>query len=77
MYNDYYLEQINNKMSIANSNIEELIEKQETIITQQQEIISGEILLRQNLQQNTNLTAIMTLCTVMAFIYTFIVRCLK
>lgn len=36
MYNEYYLQEINNKMTINNNKLESIIEKQENIIKNQE-----------------------------------------
>lgn len=73
MYNDYYLEQINNKLN----SLEELIENQETIITNQEILISGDNGINNKIEQMT--PAIYTIAIVMTLyvIFYYVVRCLK
>lgn len=69
MYNDYYLEQINNKLQITNSKLLDLEENQEAIkglITQQ---ISGDIEIKQIQQTNLNIE-VGILCGITAAIIT-------
>lgn len=84
MNNEYYLNQINNKIATTNGNLDEIIENQQalinnqvTIIEYQQEIISGDQLLRQQITKNVELTFIVALICTMTIIYQFIIRCFK
>jgi len=70
MYNDYYLEQINNKLQDTNINLQEVIENQEKLISGDKEIVSQLI----NLQQGN--VALM-FCLLLTLIYTFIKGCFR
>lgn len=70
MYNDYYLEQINNKLITNNNLLNEIIQNQETLI-------SGDRVIRE--QQYTQIKGIAMIEVLIAIIlmYLFIVRSLK
>lgn len=77
MYNDYYLEQINNKLTTTNSKLEEIIENQEVIIEKQEEQISGDKEIIETLNVEISHIVCANLILVLALIYTFITRCLR
>lgn len=70
MYNDYYLEQINNKLITNNNLLNEIIENQETLI-------SGDRKIRE--QQYTQIKGIAVIEVIITIIlmFLFIVRSLK
>lgn len=77
MYNDYYLQQIDNKLNISNNNLNEIIENQEIIIEQNQTLISGDREIITNQQILYNGIGIEILIITIILIYHFIERCLK
>lgn len=77
MYNDYYLEQINNKMSTNNSLLDDIKDNQEEIILNQEILISGDkdIINRIERVENANIMIVMSI--MLYVIMYFIVRSLK
>ena len=70
MYNDYYLEQINNKIAITNTRLNEVLTNQETLI-------SGDIFIKQEIEQTNHKLEILNIVIVAILLYLFIVRCMK
>lgn len=70
MYNDYYLEQINNKLQITNNRLNTIIENQETLI-------SGDKIIDTDLQANTGILIAITMVLALTLTYTFITRCFR
>lgn len=77
MYNDYYLQSIDNRLTTTNNELGELNNNTLTIINTQQQLISGdrEILQNINLLNHSILLTSATICFFIVFI--FIVRCFK
>lgn len=63
MYNDYYLQEINNKMATNNNNLNNIIINQNDIIQNQNKII--------------NRIASLEILTALIVLYLFITRCFK
>lgn len=63
MYNDYYLEQINNKLATTNSNLETIITNQNTLIDNQEIIYNSVIGI--------------DIVIALILLYLFVVRCMK
>lgn len=77
MYNDYYLQEINNKLATTNNNLDDILENQELINQQLILIESGDKEIKEELvKANQGLMAI-NLILMLTLIYTFIVRCLR
>lgn len=70
MYNDYYLEQINSKIAITNTRLNE-------VLTNQQTLISGDINIKQEIEQTNHKIEILNIVIVAILLYLFIVRCMK
>lgn len=77
MNSDYYLQQINNKLNNTNNMLDNIIDNQEIIITKQEQLISGDILIETEIQtSNTILVAILFILT-LTLLHTFISRCFR
>lgn len=77
MYNDYYLQEINTKLTTTNNNLDDILENQELINQQLILIESGDKEIKEELvKANQGLMAI-NLILMLTLIYTFIVRCLR
>lgn len=70
MYNDYYLEQINNKLITNNNLLNEIIENQETLI-------SGDRVIREQQYTQIKGIAVIEVLITITLMYLFIVRSLK
>lgn len=84
MYNDYYLQQIDNKISITNSNLEDIIANQQsiinnqaTIIANQIEDISGDKNIIENTRQTYNATMLVATIGILFLLVKVIERCLR
>lgn len=77
MYNDYYLQQIDNKLNTTNSKLIDIIDNQEAIIEQQQQLISGDIDIIARQEQLITSNYALILVAMLFIIYSFIVRSLK
>lgn len=70
MYNDYYLQEINNKLATTNNNLSTIITNQGTIITKQESIIEDQETLYNNI-------FIVEMIAMLILLYLFVVRCMK
>ena len=77
MYNEYYLQEINSKMGQLNALQDDIIDNQEEIIAYQQELVSGEIAINENLKEIQNENIMLVMIFAMYLLMYFIVRCLK
>lgn len=77
MYNDYYLQQIDNKLNTTNSKLIDIIENQEAIIEQQQQLISGDIDIINRQEQMITSNYALIIVAMLFIIYSFIVRSFK
>ena len=77
MYNDYYLQEINNKIATTNNNLQDIIDNQELLYQQMIEIESGDNKLRQEVQSVESYSIMLTIIMSLTLIYTFVVRCLR
>ena len=77
MYNDYYLQQIDNKLNTTNSKLIDIIDNQEAIIEQQQQLISGDIDIIARQEQLITSNYALIIVAMLFIIYNFIVRSLK
>ena len=74
MYNDYYLQQIDSKMSTNNSLLDDIIANQESLSLQ---ITSGDQALLARLERTNTDIIVIQLIIAALLIYQFIVRCLR
>lgn len=77
MYNDYYLEQINNKLSTSNDNLIEIIENQEAIIQNQEIQISGDNQIIKHLQYQNSCIIGVQIGLIIGILYTFVRGCFR
>ena len=84
MYNDYYLQQIDNKLATKNNNLDDIIENQQSIINNQVTIIenqqidySGDIITQQKIDEVKNANLMILFCILLAVIYKFVERVLR
>lgn len=77
MYNDYYLNSIDGKLSNTNSYLYDIIENQEMIIEIQQEIISGDNILINKTQNMINIQAMIMILIATMLTTNIIIRSLK
>lgn len=84
MYNDYYLEQINNKLNTTNGYLEDIIDNQQsiinneaTIIENQEELISGDNQIISQLTIANNSLILLAIIILWILLYKFIERCLR
>lgn len=77
MYNDYYLEQINNKLSITNNNLQNIINNQEAIIQNQEILISGDQYFREKEQIIRTEVAGIEIVLSIILLYNFIRGCFR
>lgn len=77
MYNDYYLQQIYEKIGTTNTNLEEILESMEQIKTNQETLISGDIYIKQEIEKTNHKLELLNIIIVAILLYLFIVRCMK
>ena len=70
MYNDYYLEQINDKLQDTNISLQE-------IITNQEILISGDKIIQNKIDEVTNTNILLAMLLAIFLIYQFTMRCLR
>lgn len=74
MYNDYYLEQINNKLTTTNNRLQEVEQLQEETLQQ----ISGDMYTNNKTLENIiNINGCLLFVTSIILLYLFIKRCLQ
>lgn len=70
MYNDYYLEQINNKVNNTNVYLQEIIENQDMLI-------SGDINIVNEIKEIEKGNVALLFCLMLTLLYTFIKGCFR
>lgn len=77
MYNDYYLQAINDKLATSNMSLDDIMNNQVTIINNQALLISGDKEILSNLVAlNNNCLTIACIISVL-LLFLFVVRCFK
>lgn len=77
MYNDYYLQAINEKLASSNMSLGDIIENQVTVLNNQAILISGDKEISQKLDVLNTSVLTITCGVLMLALFLFIVRCFK
>lgn len=77
MYNDYYIEQISNKLSTTNDNLIDIINNQEAIKQKQEILISGDNQIIQKLNYQNSCIIGVQIGIFIVIIYNFVRGCFR